>query len=102
MIHSSYKYRSTPFIITFTLHIGASTSTKYLYSPLVKLHNNQTPLHQRIKLEIKAKNIPLKYRNKALLATFDTDYKTIPVLGDWKKWICKSKYTLHLVITMLR
>ncbi|NVO11268.1 MAG: M23 family metallopeptidase [Bacteroidales bacterium] len=59
-------------------------SSKYIYSSLVRLHNLKTPLHQKIKLEIKSKNIPVKYRSKALFATFDASQRIVSVGGEWK------------------
>jgi len=59
-------------------------SPKYTYSSLVRLHNIKTPLHQKIKLEIKSKNIPTKYCSKALFATFDASQKIVSAGGEWK------------------
>jgi len=56
----------------------------YVYSPLIRLHNPQTPLHKKAKLEIKASNLPVKYQSKALLATFDSDHKVVSAGGEWK------------------
>lgn len=63
------------------------------YSPLVRLHNPRVPLHQKVKLEIKASDIPVKYRNKALLATFDTDRKMVAVGGEWNSGSIKGYIT---------
>lgn len=60
------------------------TSAKFLYSPLIQLQNPLTPLHQKIKLEIKASNLPAKYQSKALFATFDKNKKVISAGGEWK------------------
>ncbi|NOU16885.1 MAG: M23 family metallopeptidase [Bacteroidales bacterium] len=59
-------------------------SPKYTYSSLIRLQNIRTPLHQKIKLEIKSKNIPAKYHSKALFATFDASQKIVSADGEWK------------------
>ncbi len=62
----------------------------YNYSPLLRLHDPKTPLHQKIKLEVKATNLPVRYRSKALLATFDKEQKVIAVGGEWKDGAVKA------------
>ncbi len=65
-------------------------SSEYKYSPLIQLHYPQTPLHQKVKLEIKASNIPVKYQSKALFATFDSNQKVVSAGGEWKNGYVKG------------
>ncbi|RPH30275.1 MAG: M23 family metallopeptidase [Bacteroidales bacterium] len=53
------------------------------YSPIIKLHSPNIPLHQKAKLEIKSPNMPVKLQSKALLATFDSNQKVVAVGGEW-------------------
>lgn len=62
----------------------------YKYSPLIRLHNPQTPLHKKVKLEIKASNLPVKYQSKALLASFDSNQKVVSAGGEWKNDFVKG------------
>lgn len=69
---------------------STTSSSKYKYSPLIRLHNPQTPLHQKAMLEIKTSNLPVKYQSKALFATIDAKQNVVSAGGEWRNGYVKG------------
>ncbi len=57
--------------IEFTYDTISKLSNKL--SPIIRLHNNLTPLHRDYNLAIKVDSLPTHLRDKALIATFSLD-----------------------------
>jgi hypothetical protein len=55
-----------------------------MFSDIHYLHTAEVPLHNRIKVAIKAGRLPVNLRSKALLVRVDRDGKRSPVSGSYE------------------
>ena len=67
-----FRYRSAP-------------GGKGMFSDIHYLHSAEVPVHNRIKVSVKALNLPQSLRPKALLVRIDRDGKRSPAGGSYEK-----------------
>jgi len=67
-----FRYRSTP-------------GGKGLFSDIHYLHSAEVPIHNRIKVSVKASELPQSMRTKALLVRIDREGKRNPAGGSYEK-----------------
>ena len=61
-----------------------SAGSKTMYSDMYYLHDAEVPLHSKIKVSVKATNLPQQLRSKALLVRIDRDGKRSPAGGSFE------------------
>ncbi len=79
------SFKTGTFYSDFILDYKERSSNNLYYSPIYKLQNSETPVHQFYNLKVKAVNLPEELEDKALLAAIDE--KT------GKKWALGGNYS---------
>ncbi len=69
---------------------GLSDTPKGYYSPVVHIHNRLTALHRPFWLSIRADSLPVRLKQKALLATFTPKGQVIAAGGSYSNGAVKA------------
>ena len=76
-------FREGTFYSNFNLDYSTKPANNHYYSPLFKIHNDLTPVHQPYLIEIKGDALPKNLREKAVIAAID---------GNGRKWSMGGVY----------
>ena len=86
------RFNSGTFYSDFKLEYEEKAATNGLYSAIYRLHNKEVPVHQNFDLMIEGGKLPLRLREKALIALIDEKTgKTSAFGGEYENGWVKSK-----------